>query len=85
MIDSTMGHEALPFLDCTARYNQIQMSPEDQEAIAFHTPKGIFCYKVMPFGLESARATYQRAMQTIFFENMLHKIVECYVDDLVVK
>jgi len=38
----------------------------------------------MPFGLKNAGATYQRAMQTIF-DDMLHKKVECYVDDLVVK
>ena len=84
MIDSTTGHEALSFIDCIAGYNQIQMAPEDQEATAFRTPKGIFCYKVMPFGLKNAGATYQRAMQTIF-DDMLHKTVECYVDDLVVK
>jgi len=40
--------------------------------------------KVMPFGLKNSRAIYQRAMQTIF-EDMLHKTVECYIDDLVVK
>jgi len=84
MIESTTGHEALSFMDCTAGYNQIQMAPEDQEATAFRTPKGIFCYKVMPFSLKNARQTYQRAMQTIF-DDMLHKIVECYVDDLMVK
>ena len=44
----------------------------------------IYCYKVMPFGLKNAGAIYQRAMQRIF-DNMLHKNVECYVDDLVVK
>ncbi|KAM2174803.1 hypothetical protein ACFX1Q_034287 [Malus domestica] len=38
----------------------------------------------MPFGLKNAGATYQRAMQKIF-NNMLHKNVECYVDDVVVK
>jgi len=84
MIDATTGHKALSFMDCTARYNQIQMALKDQDATVFHTPKGIFCYKVMPFGLKNAGATYQRAMQTIF-EDMLHKTVECYVDDLVVK
>ncbi|KAL0373433.1 UNVERIFIED_CONTAM: Transposon Tf2-12 polyprotein [Sesamum radiatum] len=52
--------------------------------MAFRTPKGIYCYKVMPFGLKNAGATYQRAMQKIF-DDMLHKNVECYVDDLVVK
>ncbi|KAL0457877.1 UNVERIFIED_CONTAM: Retrovirus-related Pol polyprotein from transposon opus [Sesamum latifolium] len=38
----------------------------------------------MPFGLKNAGAIYQRAMQRIF-DDMLHKNVECYVDDLVVK
>ncbi|XP_019150530.1 PREDICTED: uncharacterized protein LOC109147323 [Ipomoea nil] len=60
------------------------MAPEDEDLTAFRTPKGIYCYKVMPFGLKNAGATYQQAMQTIF-DDMLHKMVECYVDDLVVK
>ena len=38
----------------------------------------------MPFGLKNASVTYQRAMQRIF-DDILHKIVQCYVDDLVVK
>jgi len=71
-------------MDCTAGYNQIQMAPEDQEATAFRKPKGIFCYKVMSFGLKNAGATYQRPMQTIF-DDMLYKAIECYVGDLVVK
>ncbi|KAM2661039.1 hypothetical protein EV2_023392 [Malus domestica] len=57
---------------------------EIMELTAFRTPKCIYCYKVMPFGLKNAGATYQRAMQKIF-NDMLHKNVECYVDDVVVK
>ena len=60
------------------------MNLKDEELIAFHTPKGVYCYKVMPFGLKNAGATYQRAMQKIF-DNVLHKYMECYVNDLVVK
>ncbi|KAG9442204.1 hypothetical protein H6P81_018058 [Aristolochia fimbriata] len=56
----------------------------DEELTAFCTPKGIFCYKVMPFGFKNAGATYLRAMQNIFYD-FLHKCIECYVDDLVVK
>ncbi|KAG9450524.1 hypothetical protein H6P81_010489 [Aristolochia fimbriata] len=84
MVDATMGHEALSFMDGSSGYNQIRMDPKDEELTAFRTPKGIFCYKVMPFGLKYADATYQRTMQNIF-DNFLHKCVKCYVDDLVVK
>ncbi|KAL0308969.1 UNVERIFIED_CONTAM: hypothetical protein Sradi_5839200 [Sesamum radiatum] len=84
MVDATTGHETLSFIDGSSRYNQIRMAPTDEELMAFRTPKGIYCYKVMSFGLKNASATYQRAMQKIF-DDMLHKNVECYVDDLVVK
>jgi len=65
MINATTGHEALSFMDCTAGYNQIQMALKDQDAMAFPTPKGIFCYKLMPFGLKNTEETYQRAMQNL--------------------
>ncbi|XP_060200598.1 uncharacterized protein LOC132628857 [Lycium barbarum] len=84
MIDATTGYEAMSFMDGSFGYNQIRMAPKDEELTAFRTPKGIYCYKVMPFGLKNAGATYQRAMQNIF-DDMLHKNAECYVDDLVVK
>ena len=38
----------------------------------------------MSFDLYITGATYQRAMQYVF-DDFLHKNVECYVDDLVVK
>ena len=84
MVDATIGHEVLSFMDSSSGYNQIRMAPEDEELTVFQTSKGIYCYKVMPFGLKNAGATYQRAMQRIF-DDILQKIVQCYVDDLVVK
>ena len=84
MVDATIGHEVLSFMDGSSGYNQIRMAPEDEQLTAFRTPKGIYCYKVMPFGLKNAGANYQRAMQRIF-DDILHKTVQCYVDDLVVK
>ncbi|KAL4010597.1 hypothetical protein IC575_030098 [Cucumis melo] len=84
MIDATAGHEALSLMDGSSGYNQIRMALDDEEKTAFQTSKGIYCYKVMPFRLKNAGATYQRAMQRIF-DDMLHKHIECYVDDLVVK
>jgi len=60
------------------------MHPEDEDLMAFRRPQGIYYYTITPFGLKNARATYQRAM-TIIFRDFLRNVVECYVDDLVVK
>ncbi|KAG5226363.1 RNA-directed DNA polymerase (Reverse transcriptase), Ribonuclease [Salix suchowensis] len=63
---------------------RIKMAQEDKEKITFVTPWGTFCYKVMPFGLKNAGATYQRAMVTLFHD-MMHKEIEVYVDDMIAK
>ena len=60
------------------------MAPEDWEKTAFTTLWGTYCYRVMPFGLKNAGATYQRAATTILHD-MIHKEVEVYVDDMIVK
>ena len=60
LVDSTAGHKLLTFMDAFSRYNQIQMAEEDQEKTAFITSQGLYCYRVMPFGLKNAGATYQR-------------------------
>ena len=48
------------------------------------TPVGNYHYKVMPFGLKNAGSTYQR-MMTRMFEPQLGKVIEVYIDDIVVK
>ncbi|KAG8482790.1 hypothetical protein CXB51_024036 [Gossypium anomalum] len=63
---------------------KIKMAPEDMEKTTFITMWGTFCYKVMPFGLKNAGATYQRAM-VMLFHDMMHKEIEVYVDDMIAK
>ncbi|KAL5803314.1 hypothetical protein ACOSQ4_031619 [Xanthoceras sorbifolium] len=60
MVDAAAGHELLSFMDAFSGYNQILMHPDDQEKTSFIIERGIFCFKVMPFGLKNAGATYQR-------------------------
>ena len=60
------------------------MSSKDAAKTAFRTPIGNFYYTVMPFGLKNSRATYQRAMTTIFHDKM-HKKIEDFMDNIVVK
>jgi hypothetical protein len=71
-------------MDGFSGYNQIKMHEADAVDTAFRTPKGNFYYVVMPFGLKNAGSTYQRDM-TYILEGLIHHIVECYVDDMVVK
>lgn len=84
LVDSTAGFELFSFMDGFSGYNQIKMAEEDKEKTTFITPWGTFCYKVMPFGLKNAGATYQRAM-VILFHDMMHKEIEVYVDDMIAK
>ena len=58
IVDATAGHELLSFMDAFPSYNQISMDPRDQEKTSFVTGQGTYCYRVMPFGLKNAGATY---------------------------
>ena len=57
LVDVTIEHKMLSLMNGFSNYNQIKVVPKDQHKIAFITPWGTFCYKVMPFGLKNARAT----------------------------
>ena len=84
LVDNAARSSTYSFMDGFSGYNQIKMAEEDKEKTTFVTPWGTFCYKVMPFGLKNAGATYQRAMVTLFHD-MIHKEIEVYVDDMVSK
>ena len=66
LVDSTTRHQLLSFIDAFSGYNQIKMEEADQEKTSFVTSQGLFYYKVMPFGLKNAGATYQRLMNKMF-------------------
>ena len=60
------------------------MAPEDREKTSFITKWDTYCYRVMSFRLKNADATCQRAATTLFHD-MMHRDVEVYVDDMIVK
>ena len=66
LVDLTPRNQLLSFMDTFSGYNQIKMEEADQEKTSFVTSQGLFCYKVMPFGLKNAGATYQRLMNKMF-------------------
>ena len=84
LVDSTVGHKLLTFMDDFSGYNQIKMDEEDQEKTAFIISYGLYCYKVMPFGLKNAGAMYQRLVNKMF-NKQIGRNMEVYVDDMLVK
>ena len=83
LVDATVGHPQMSFLDAFQGYHQIPLALEDQEKTAFVTPTENYHYKVMSTGLKNVGSTYQR-MMTKMFELQLGKSIEIYVDDMVV-
>jgi hypothetical protein len=86
LVDAAARHKVISFMDGNAGYNQIFMAIEDISKTAFRCPGyiGLFEWIVMTFGLKNASATYQRAMNYIFHE-LIGKIVEIYIDDIMIK
>ena len=65
LVDATAGHELPSFMDAYSGYNQIRMHELNQIKTTFVTDRGLYCYKVMPFGLKNAGATYQRLVNVV--------------------
>lgn len=84
LVDATVGHELLTFMDAYSSYNQIKMHILDQEHTSFITDQGLCCYKVVPFGLKNVGATYQRLVN-MMFSKQIRRNMEVYVDDMLVK
>jgi len=83
LVDDASGCGLLSFMDAYSGYNQIGMHSEDEEKTTFMGEAATYCYKVMPFGLKNAGATYQRLMDRILKPIPKHR-VQAYVDDMVV-
>jgi hypothetical protein len=86
LINNSFGHRVISFLDGNVGYNQIFMAEEDMSKMTFRCPGfiGLFEWVVMTFGLKNAGATYQMAINLIFYD-LLGIILEINIDDVVVK
>ena len=58
LLDRIAGYIFYYFLDGYSGYNQISIAPEDQAKTTFTCPFGTFTFRMMPFGLCNAPATF---------------------------
>ena len=82
-LDCLHGAKYFSSIDLRSGYWQIAVDDMDREKTAFVTPDGLYQFKVMPFGLCNAPATFERMMDTLL-RGFKWSIWLCYLDDVIV-
>lgn len=82
MLDAVGKAQFITTLDLAKGYWQVPLHPADREKTAFSSPLGLLQFKVMPFGLSGAPATFQRLMDHTL--RGLDQFVGVYLDDVVI-
>ncbi|GBL62294.1 Retrovirus-related Pol polyprotein from transposon 297 [Araneus ventricosus] len=82
-LDALNGSHWFTTLDLKSGYWQIEIRPEDREKTAFTTGQGLWKFKVMPFGLCNAPATFERLMETVL-RGLSSEACLVYLDDIIV-
>jgi len=82
-LDALVGRKYFSTLDLLSGYWQVPLSPDVQDKAAFITHDGLWKWKVLPFELTSAPATFQRLMEQVL--SGLHwRTLLIYLDDVIV-
>ena len=82
-IDRMKGAKFITKLDVRWGYWHVKMNPADIEKTAVITQDGHFEWLVMPFGLKTAPATFQRIMQQVLGP-LLFTTCIVYLDDVII-
>ena len=82
-LDTLAGSCWFSTLDLISGYWQVELVEQDREKTAFCVPEGLFEFKVLPFGLNNAPATFQRLMD-LLLSGLKCNTCLVYLDDVII-
>ena len=71
-------------IDLTSGYHQLEIDEKSREYTSFLTRFGLFQWKRLPMGLKAAASWFQKQMATKVLGDLLYKICELYIDDIII-
>lgn len=80
MIDKIASAKYISTIDLTKGYWQIPLETSTIEKSAFITTKGLYEFLVMPFGMKTAPASFQRMMSETVLNGL--DFADAYIDDV---
>lgn len=84
LIDKLKGAKVFTSLNLLSGYHQVRLREEDVPKTAPDNPFALYEFKVLPFGLTNAPATFQRLMNEIFHDFIWAGFVVVSLDDLLI-
>ena len=82
-LDALSGSTWFSTLDMKSGYHQVKMADKDKEKTAFSAGGNLMQFRVMPFGLCNAPATFERLMERVL-DGLTWKASLVYLDDVIV-
>ena len=82
-IENLAGNKIFSSLDAASAYHCVEIEEQSRPLTAFVTPRGLFQFRRMAFGLANAPASYCRLVQ-MALDRIPSRIAIAYLDDILV-